>query len=56
MGSAGTSLGSQAGSAARFTRLLVKLAATHLFLDATSLHQLAESPHRFLNRFPIANH
>ncbi|EMI17827.1 hypothetical protein RMSM_05261 [Rhodopirellula maiorica SM1] len=55
-GSAGAALGSQAIATIRFTWLFVVLAATHLFLDATALNQLAESTYCLLNGFPVSNH
>ena len=45
--------GSQAGAAFGFARLLVKLSASHLFLDAAAFYQFSESPNCLLNRLPI---
>jgi hypothetical protein len=42
-------LGAQPGTATRFARLLVIFATAHLFLDPTSLDQLAEATHGFLD-------
>ena len=47
--------GSDFGSSVGFARLLKELAATHLSLEPTSLNDLAESSHRFLNRFSFPN-
>ena len=49
----GTALGTQAGTPFDFARLLIILPATHLFLDSASLHQLAKTTHRLLNRLPL---
>ena len=46
---AGTAFGAEAGTTFDFARLLVILAAPHLFLDSAPLHQFAEAPHRLLD-------
>ena len=49
-----TSLGSQASAAVGFRWLLVVLAASHFFFDATSFDQFAKSSDCLLNRFLLA--
>ena len=54
-GATQATLSTQSGTPLRFARLFVKLSAAHLLLDATPLHQLAETANRFLNAFPLPN-
>ncbi len=52
---AGATLGAESTATLDLTRLLVVLATTHLFLDATSLYQFSEPSYGFLNCLPISN-
>jgi hypothetical protein len=47
------SLGAKACTSLDFTWLLVILTATHLFLNAAPLNELAETTHRLLDRFTL---
>ncbi len=52
-GAAGTALSAKASTALDLARLLVILAAPHLLLDPTPLHQFTEPPHRLLDRLAL---
>lgn len=46
---------SKASPTLRFTRLLKKFTASHLFLDATPFNKFSEASNRLLNALAIAN-
>jgi len=48
-----TAFGTQPRTPLDLARFLIILAAAHLLLDPAALHQLAEAPHRLLNRLPL---